>query len=154
MEHFDRIDSDLDGELGTVLAIANTETTKLLDAETGRPRWRAVSTGPILAQAIGRIDGTDVFAFSRENGIELWDLSENAPYGPGIRHAGAPATALAIGALGAIDVILSSHFATVRAWNARTGRLMSELPFGTNIEITAEHFRAIYRGHRQGSVKR
>jgi hypothetical protein len=46
-----------------------------------------------------------------------------------------PSTAngIAWGRVGDRDVVVTAHFATVRVWNPRTGRKITELRFGTHI---------------------
>lgn len=123
-------------ECGTLIAISADDMIELLDGREGQPRWPAVETPSTPVVALGRLGGADVLAFSRTEGVGLWNLSEGAPYGPGVHHAGAW-SGLAFARVRGRDVLISGHTQTVRAWNPRTGRLLSELPFGTTISSVA-----------------
>jgi WD40 repeat protein len=123
-------------EIGTVLAVMDDQGVELVDAETGEQRWPRIATGYVSIGALGRIGGHDIFAFCSYDGVGLWSLTEEAPYGPGVHHAGSK-SGLALVTVGGRDLVLTGHFATVRAWHARTGRLVSELPFGTSISSIA-----------------
>ena len=109
---------------------------EILDVQEGQPKWPAVKTRSTPVVALGRLGGVDVLAFSRAEGVGLWNLSEGVPYGPGVHHTGAW-SGLAFASVGGRDVLISAHTQTVRAWNPRTGRLLGELPFGTTISSVA-----------------
>jgi len=121
---------------GTVVAISANSALELLDAQDGWPRWPAIESGFAPVVTLGRLGDVDVLAFSHGDGVRLWNLSEDVAYGPGVQHTGAW-TGLAFVDLGGRDVLVSGHMQTVRVWNPRTGRLLSELPFGTTIASIA-----------------
>lgn len=119
-------------ESGPVLAVWRNDKVQLVDVDSGLPRWPEVVGSSTPGGALGRIEEVDVFAFWRKDGIGLWNLTDGQPYGPGISHVGY-ATGLAVAKVEGQDLLLSAHYATVRVWHPQTGRLMTELPFGTTI---------------------
>jgi WD40 repeat protein len=123
-------------ERGTVVAISANSALELLDAEDGRPRWPAIESGFAPVVTLGKLGDADVLAFTHGDGVQLWNLSENVAYGPGVQHTGAW-SGLEFLDLGGRDVLISGHTQTVRVWHPRTGRLLSELPFGTTISSIA-----------------
>lgn len=127
----------LDTDTGPVLAVVREDGVALLDVQTGAARWPTVQLAISSPEvALYRFGELDVLAFWRADGIGLWDLTAAKPYGPGVHYPGGQ-NGLAMASVDGQDVLLSGHFATVRAWNPRTGRLVSELPFGTGIESFA-----------------
>ena len=123
-------------ELGTVLAVTDENGIALVDVEHGRALWPLVTAPSSGACALGRVDGDDVVAFFRPEGIGLWNLTGAAALGPGVAHRGGQ-TGLAFAEVGGQRLLLSAHSMTVRAWHPQTGRLVTELRFGTTISSLA-----------------
>jgi WD40 repeat protein len=86
------------------------------------PRWAAV----------GRLDGADVLAVLGAEGLRLYDLGTGQQTIPLIETSRF-ASGIAWGRVGDRDVVVTAHFGTVRVWNPRTGREITELRFGTRI---------------------
>ena len=78
------------------------------------------------------IDGIDVLAFAEGAEVQLREIATGAPFASPIPTPSLP-EALDFGRIDGREVLLTSHFATVRVWDPRSGRLISELPFGTAI---------------------
>ena len=82
--------------------------------------------------AVGYLDGADVLAALDANGLWLYDLRTGKPTIPPVEMS-STANGIAWGRVGNRDVVVTAHFATVRVWNPRTGRKITELRFGTRI---------------------
>jgi WD40 repeat protein len=125
-------------ERGPVLAVMDLDSVALLEPGHGEPVWPALHARIGVDAALGRIDGDDVLAIRDSYAITLWDLASGERRGPGVRSTG-HTNGVAMARVGDRDLIFSGHFATVRVWNALTGRLVAELPFGTTISALAVH---------------
>ena len=81
------------------------------------------------------VDASVVVAES-DNGhvraLRLYDLRTGELTIPPVEMS-STANGIAWGRVGDRDVVITAHFATVRVWNPRTGRKITELPFGTRI---------------------
>jgi hypothetical protein len=117
-----------------LLAVMSDSGLDFVDLDGGEPPWPRIEGRWITSCAVGRLGDVDVCALPRDDGIGLWNLVDGTPYGPGIAHR---AGRLAFVNVRGRDLLLSGHSATVRAWHPRTGRLVSELPFGTLISSFA-----------------
>jgi propane 2-monooxygenase small subunit len=82
--------------------------------------------------AVGRLDGTDILAVVDADGLRLYDLPTGELTIPPVEMS-STANGIAWGRVGDRDVVVTAHSATVRVWNPRTGRKITELPFGTRI---------------------
>jgi len=80
----------------------------------------------------GTVDGADVLGWTHSGLAHIWDVHAAAPYRPSFPLTGW-AREMAFANLGDRDLVLAMHKATVRAYNPQTGRLVTELPFGTTI---------------------
>ena len=81
---------------------------------------------------VGRLDGIDVLTALDERGLRFYDLKTGEITMPPVEIS-STASGIAWGQVGDRDVVLTAHFATVRVWNPRTGRKITELRFGTRI---------------------
>ena len=82
--------------------------------------------------AVGRLDGADVLAALDAEGLRLYDMRTGERTIPPIEIS-STANGIAWGRVGDRDVVVTAHFATVRVWNPRTGRKITDLRFGTRI---------------------
>lgn len=104
----------------------------LLDVES-RKRVRApLPVSSPRQAAVSRLDGTDVLAALDVDGLRLYDLRTGKLTIPPVEMS-STANGIAWGRVGDRDVVVTAHFATVRVWNPRTGRKITELRFGTHI---------------------
>jgi hypothetical protein len=115
-----------------LVVVRASDSWQLLDAESGHRVRRPLQLGWADLQAAGRVDGVDILATQDLGGLVLTDLASGKPTIPTIKMP-SRAARLAFGGVGQLDVIVTAHFATVRVWNPRTGRKITELPFGTGI---------------------
>ena len=127
----------LSGQDRPVPAVVFTDHVRLYDPDTGRrhgapipvPQWTTTL-------ALGAIDGTEVLAIAESGGIQLRVIATGAPFAPTVPTPSVPRW-LAFARIDEREVILTSHFATVRVWDPRTGRLVSELRFGKAVADVA-----------------
>jgi WD40 repeat protein len=82
--------------------------------------------------AVGCLDGIDVLAALDPDGLRLYDLRTGKLAIPPVEMS-VTASGIAWGRVGDRDVVVTAHHATVRVWNPRTGRKITELRFGTRI---------------------
>ncbi len=116
------------------LAVAFEDRVQLYDPVTGGVYGSSIPISPWTYHfAMDTIDGIDILATWGEPGIQLWDIATGDVYAPPIPTSSVP-HGLAFGRVNGREILLSAHYATVRVWNPRTGRHISELPFGTSIE--------------------
>ena len=106
----------------------------LLDIESGKPNRLIRTDLPVSLPhvAVGRLDGADVLAVLDTDGLRLYDLRTGKLTIPPVEMS-STANGIAWGRVADRDVVVTAHFATVRAWNPRTGRKITELRFGTQI---------------------
>jgi WD40 repeat protein len=86
--------------------------------------------------AMATIDGTDVLAVWGPEDVQFWDVAAGTAYAPPVPISGTQ-KGIAFGSVDGRQILLTAHYATVRAWNPRTGRRIAELPFGTSIDAMA-----------------
>ena len=115
-----------------VLGIAAAGTLNLLDAASGEPVRGPLPVPLPRHAAVGSLDGADVLATLDEAGLQLYDLRTGELTIPPVEIP-STASGVAWGRVGDRDVVVTAHFATVRVWNPRTGRKITELRFGTRI---------------------
>jgi hypothetical protein len=132
----------LSGEELDALAVIFDDHIEVYDLASGEPHGPPV---PVAAGdwtrhlAMATIDGTDVLAVWGPEGVQFWDVAAGTAYAPPIGISGTRRN-IAFGRVGGRQILLTAHFATVRAWDPRTGRRVAELPFGTSIDAMAvEH---------------
>jgi WD40 repeat protein len=104
----------------------------LLDVESGEPVGDPLPVALPPHAAVGRLDGADVLAALDERGLRFYDLRTGDMTMPAVEFL-STASGIAWGRVGDRDVVLTAHYATVRVWNPRTGRKITELRFGTQI---------------------
>jgi len=115
-----------------LLAVRADHKLHLLDIESGR-RVRDVLPVALPAHAaVGSLDGADVLAALDADGLRLYDLRTGELTIPPVEIS-STASGIAWGRVGDRDLVVTAHFATVRVWNPRTGRKITELRFGTRI---------------------
>jgi WD40 repeat protein len=86
--------------------------------------------------AVSSIDGNDLLAICNQSGVQLRRITDGETFGRPVVTS-SPPQAVAFGRVNGRDLLLTAHYATLRAWNPRTGRLIAELPFGTSINSLA-----------------
>ena len=123
----------------TWLAVTDDRWLTLLDVEDGTPLGANVEVysgrWPI---AVGTLEGEQVLAILGLGQLRLCDVATGRDRIPPIRTS-LTARAVAFARLGQQDIVLTAHHATVRVWNPFTGRKLTQLPFGTNIDVMAVH---------------
>jgi WD40 repeat protein len=115
-----------------LLGVGARDKLHLLDVESGK-RIRA----PLPARlpphaAVGRLDGADVLAVLDSDGLRFFDIETGKQTISQVEMSTTP-KGVAWGRVGDRDVVVTAHFATVRVWNPRTGRKITELRLGTTI---------------------
>jgi WD40 repeat protein len=104
----------------------------LLDPGSGdRVAAPVPESSPSMA-AVGRLDGADVLAVLGAGSLQLYDVETGQQTIAPVETSGF-ASGIAWGRVGDRDVVVTAHFGTVRVWNPRTGREITELRFGTRI---------------------
>ena len=115
-----------------LLAVGAHGKLHLLDVES-RKRVRApLPISPPHQAAVGRLDGVGVLAVLDADGLRLYDLRTGELAIEPVKISSTP-NRIAWARVGDRDVVVTAHFATIRVWNPRTGRKITELPFGTHI---------------------
>jgi WD40 repeat protein len=122
-----------------LLGIAAGSTLHLLDVESGERVGGPLPVSLSAHAAVGSLDGADILAALDPDGLRLYDLRTGeltiAPV-----EMSSTASGVAWGRVGDRDLVVTAHFATVRVWNPRTGRKITELRFGTRIgAMTLRH---------------
>lgn len=124
---------------GTVLLAMQTSTElRLVDPWTGVDAFRPLAIPMPEHAAAARLDGTEVLAALDSDRLRLFDLRTGAPAGPDIATS-TYARGVAWAWIDGRELLVTAHFATVRIWNPRLGRLVFEVPFGTEIAGMAVH---------------
>jgi DNA-binding CsgD family transcriptional regulator/WD40 repeat protein len=122
----------------TWLAVIEDRWLTLLDVEGGTPLGAHVEVSGRWPIALGTVEGEQVLAILGSGELRLCDVTTGRDRIPPIRTS-PTARAVAFGRLGQQDIVLTAHFATIRVWNPFTGRKLTQLPFGTNIDVMAVH---------------
>jgi WD40 repeat protein len=104
----------------------------LLDIESGELVGDPLPVALPPHAAVGRLDGVGVLAALDTDGLRFYDLRTGELTIPPVGIS-STASGVAWGQVGDRDVVVTAHFATVRVWNPRTGRKITELRFGTRI---------------------
>jgi WD40 repeat protein len=132
--HLDGADSlrFIDAPDHSLVAVGAGLTLHLLDVESGQPVRDPLPLAMPPHAAVGKLDGTDVLAALDADGARLYDLGTGELTVPPIERPNT-ARGIAWGQVGDRDVVVTAHFATIRVWNPRTGRKITELRFGTRI---------------------
>ncbi|OLT00491.1 hypothetical protein BJF90_34840 [Pseudonocardia sp. CNS-004] len=121
-----------------LLAVEDDAGVHLLDAARGAPVSASLPTTLPSHAAVGRLDGTNVLAMLDTDGLRLHDLRSGELTLPPLEMSNT-ANGIAWVRVGDRELLVTAHYATVRVWNPRTGRKVSELPFGTEIASMAVH---------------
>jgi hypothetical protein len=122
-----------------LLALTDRNRLHLLDVDTGNPVLHPQPVGwtsPSLALA--DVGDVATLAILDDQELRLLDLATGEPRVPTVPIRSTP-HGLAFGRVGGRQLLLSAHFATVRVWNPRTGRKVTQLPFGTSIDAMSVH---------------
>jgi WD40 repeat protein len=123
---------------GTLLAVQNGAGLHLFDTGTGERLHHLLPIALPRRSAVGRLDGVEVLAALDPGRLQLYDLSSGEPTLPPLEMSGT-ATGVAWVNVAGRELLVTAHAMTVRIWNPRTGRKVSELPFGTEIAGIAVH---------------
>ncbi|UJV43950.1 AAA family ATPase [Streptomyces sp. AMCC400023] len=127
----------LSGPEHQALAVVFDDRVQLYDPATTDPEGSAIRLPRVTGLlAMDTIDGTDVLAVRDDSGVQIREVATGADFASPIVTPSRP-KGLAFGRVDGREVLLTAHLATVRVWNPRTGRLISELPFGTTIDSAA-----------------
>jgi WD40 repeat protein len=86
--------------------------------------------------ALGTLEGRPVLAILRPYELRLCDAASGKDQIAPIRTS-PTARAVAFARLGQRDIVVTAHSATIRAWNPFTGRMLTQLPLGTNLDAMA-----------------
>jgi WD40 repeat protein len=115
-----------------LLGVGTPDELLLLDVESGgRLDARLAMTLPEHA-SVGRLDEMRILAALDSDGLRLFDLATGEQTIAPIEMS-TTASGVAWGRVDDRDVLVTAHFATVRVWNPRTGRKITELRLGTRI---------------------
>jgi hypothetical protein len=79
------------------------------------------------------LDGTEILAVLDSDGLRLFDLETGKQTIPPVEMR-TTAKGVAWGRVDDLEIVVTAHFATVRVWNPRTGRKITELRLGTRID--------------------
>lgn len=123
--------SFIDGPEHPLLGVGAYGKLQLLNIQSPERVYAPIPVSSRHA-AVGYLDGADVLAALDANGLWLYDLRTGKPTIPPVEMS-STANGIAWGRVGNRDVVVTAHFATVRVWNPRTGRKITELRFGTRI---------------------
>jgi WD40 repeat protein len=115
-----------------LLAVGAGRTLHLLDVDSGRRVRDPLPLALPRHAAVGSLDGANVLATLDADGLRLYDLRTGELTIPPVEMS-STASGIAWGRVGDRDVVVTAHFATVRVWNPRTGRKITELRVGTRI---------------------
>jgi WD40 repeat protein len=118
--------------VGVGLPVAVDRTLHLPEIESGQHVGDPVLQPWPLHAAVGSLDSALILAAPAADSLRLSDLRTAALTIPPVEMPYITA-GVAWGRVGDRDVVVTAHAATVRVWNPRTGRKITELPFGTNI---------------------
>jgi WD40 repeat protein len=127
-----------------LLALQTSIGLRLVDPWTGVDAFRPLAIPIPEHAAVARLDGTDVLAALDSDRLRLFDLHTGTPAGPEIATS-TYARGVAWAWIDDRELLVTAHFATVRIWNPRLGRLVFEVPFGTEIAGMAVHQAALDR---------
>jgi hypothetical protein len=83
--------------------------------------------------ALGTLEGQQVLAILCPYELRLCDAASGKDQIAPIRTS-PTARAVAFAKLGQRDILITAHSATIRAWNPFTGRMLTQLPLGTNLD--------------------
>jgi hypothetical protein len=115
-----------------LLAVGAPRVLHVLDTESGEDTGVTLPTKLPEHAAVGQLDGANVLAALNPDGLRLFDLRTGKETMPTIEMS-TTASGVAWGRVDDRDVVITAHFATVRVWNPRTGRKITELRLGTRI---------------------
>ncbi len=115
-----------------LLGVGTGDKLHVLDIESGRRMRPPLPAKLPPHAAVGCLDGTDVLAVLDSDGLRLFDLETGKQTIPPVEMR-TTAKGVAWGRVDDRDVLVTAHFATVRVWNPRTGRKITELRVGTRI---------------------
>ncbi|SIT58650.1 hypothetical protein BQ8794_50752 [Mesorhizobium prunaredense] len=121
-----------------LLAVEGERGVHLLDAETGEPLYDPLPGTLPRHASVCHLDGAEVLAALDPGGLRLYDLRSGELTLPPLEMSNT-ANGIAWVRVGDRELLVTAHFATVRVWNPRTGRKVSEVPFGTEIAAMAVH---------------
>lgn len=132
--HMDGADSlrFIDAPDRPLLGVAAGGRLHLLDVESWRRVCDPLPVSLPPHAAVGSLDGANVLAALDADGLRLYDLRTGELTIQPVEMS-STASGVAWGRVGDRDMVVTGHFATVRVWNPRTGRKITELRFGTRI---------------------
>lgn len=122
----------VEGTERALLAVAVDGEVLFMEPATDAPIRRIPVQDYSSRVCAGSLDGRDVLGWTNSGLLHIWDVSAAAPHRAPFPLTGW-ARGMAFAKLGDRDLVLAMHNATVRAYNPQTGRLVTELPFGTTI---------------------
>jgi WD40 repeat protein len=118
-----------------LLALLDQGKLELRDVESGQTWGAPVPVNQWTSHvALGVIDDIEVVAVFEPNQLRLLDVQAGNELVRPIAVPGTKAVGIAFGQTAGRDLLVTAHRATVRIWNPRTGRKLSELPFSTGID--------------------
>ena len=124
--------SFIDAPDHSLLCVGAHGKLHLLNIESAELAYGPLEASVPRHAAVGFLDGNDVLAALDAGGLRLYDLRTGELTTPKVEMS-STANGVAWGRVRDRDVVVTGHFATVRVWNPRTGRKITELRFGTGI---------------------
>jgi WD40 repeat protein len=122
----------------TYLTFMDGRWLTLFEGEHWTPLGPPIEVSSPVEPALGMLEGEQVVAILGEGELRICDVRSGKDRIAPIRTSQAWG-AVAFARLGQRDVVLTAHFSTIRVWNPFTGRRLTQLPFGTGVDVMAVH---------------